>query len=244
MQRFIFSLGVALMVLLMASNWASLRAEERVVHFFQVNALTGQAGSYGTRSIHGVELAAKHLNDAGGFTDTCGNTYTIKLSVWDMANSREQAIAGLRKAADDASVLAVLGSTPSTGFAAMEPVAGQVKMPIIATGSAVPIKKWNPYAFRVTIATPVAAPYFLEVFKEKFNPQRVALLYDITQDALRAEAELIRDLASQTGCEIVAFEAFRVTTPTSAPSLPPSRGRLPSGWVSMPPTPKAARSSI
>ena len=139
MQQFIFSLGVALMASLMAGNWVPLRAEERVVHFFQINALTGQAGSYGTRSIHGAELAAKHLNDAGGFTDTCGNTYTIKLSVWDMANSREQAIAGLRKAADDTSVLAVLGSTPSTGFAAMEPVAGQVKMPIIAIGSAVPI---------------------------------------------------------------------------------------------------------
>src|SRR6266851_84449 len=207
MQRLLISLGMGLLTLLLAYGaWA----EERVLHFFQNNALTGQAGSYGTRSIHGVELAAKHINDAGGFTDTCGNKYTIKLSVWDMANSREQAIAGLRKAADDPTVLATLGSTPSTGFAAMEPVAGQVKMPIIATGSAVPIKKWNPYAFRVTIATPVAAPYFLKVFKATFNPKRVAILYDITQDALRAEADLIRDLASENGLELVAFEAFRV----------------------------------
>jgi len=230
MQQFIFSLGVALLALLMAGHCAPLRAEDRVVHFFQVNALTGQAGSYGTRSIHGVELAAKHLNDAGGFTDTCGHTYTIKLSVWDMANSREQAIAGLRKAADDASVLAVLGSTPSTGFAAMEPVAGQVKMPIIATGSAVPIKKWNPYAFRVTIATPVAAPYFLQVFKAKFNPQRVALLYDITQDALRAEAELIRDLAKKIGYEIVAFEAFRVNDTDFRAQLTTIKGTNPE-WL-------------
>jgi len=230
MQRFIRSFGVALLVLLMAGNWIPLRAEGRVVHFFQVNALTGQAGSYGTRSIHGAELAAKHLNDAGGFTDTCGNTYTIKLSVWDMANSREQAIAGLRKAADDASVLAVLGSTPSTGFAAMEPVAGQVKMPIIATGSAVPIKKWNPYAFRVTIATPVAAPYFLQVFKAKFNPQRVALLYDITQDALRAEADMIRDLARKFGYEMVAFEAFRVNDTDFRAQLTTIKGANPQ-WL-------------
>src|SRR5262245_26970531 len=117
MQRFMLSVGIVLLALLLASHHAPPRAENRVVHFYQVNALTGQAGSYGTRSIHGVELATKHLNDAGGFMDTCGNKYTIKLSVWDMANSREQAIAGLRKAADDASVLAVLGSTPSTGFA-------------------------------------------------------------------------------------------------------------------------------
>ncbi len=227
MPRLLSSLGVGLLTLLLAYGvWA----EERVVHFSQVNALTGQAGSYGTRSIHGVELGAKHINEAGGFTDTCGNKYTIKLDVWDMANSREQAIAGLRKAADDHTVLAVLGSTPSTGFAAMEPVAGQVKMPLIATGSAVPIKKWNPYAFRVTIATPVAAPHFLKVLKEKFNPKRVAVLYDITQDALRAEAELIRDLAPKIGYELVAFEAFRVNDADFRAQLTTIKGTNPE-WL-------------
>jgi len=227
MPRLLSSFGVGLLTFLLAYGvWA----EERVVHFYQVNALTGQAGSYGTRSIHGVELGAKHINEAGGFTDTCGNKYTIKLGVWDMANSREQAIAGLRKAADDRTVLAVLGSTPSTGFAAMEPVAGQVKMPLIATGSAVPIKKWNPYAFRVTIATPVAAPHFLKVFKEKFNPKRVAVLYDITQDALRAEAELIRDLAPKIGYELVAFEAFRVNDADFRAQLTTIKGTNPE-WL-------------
>jgi branched-chain amino acid transport system substrate-binding protein len=227
MQRLVGGLGMGLLTLLLAhSAWA----EERVVHFSQVNALTGQAGSYGTRSVHGVELAAKHLNEAGGFADTCGNTYTIKLSVWDMANSREQAIAGLRKAADDRTVLAVLGPTPSTGFAAMEPVAGQVKTPMIGTGAAVPIKKWNPYAFRVTIATPVAAPHLLKVFKEKFNPKRVALLYDITQDALRAEAELIRELAPKIGFALVAFEAFRVNDTDFRAQLTTIKGANPE-WL-------------
>jgi branched-chain amino acid transport system substrate-binding protein len=210
MKRWLIGPCVGLVAFMLAGSSPGMAGEERVVHFNQVNALTGQAGSYGTRSIHGAELAAKQINEAGGFTDDCGNHYTIKLSVWDMANSHEQAIAGLRKAADDRTVLAVLGSTPSTGFAAMEPVAGQVKMPVVATGSAVPIKRWNPYAFRVTIATPVAAPYFLKVFEEKFHPKRVALIYDITQDALKAEADLIRDKASQYGMELVAFEAFRV----------------------------------
>src|ERR687887_50234 len=185
MKRWRIGLCGSFMALLLAGGMPATAGEERVVHFNQ-------------------------LNEAGGFTDDCGNHYTIKLSIWDMANSHEQAIAGLRKAADDRTVLAVLGSTPSTGFAAMEPVAGQIKMPVIATGSAVPLQKWNPYAFRVTIATPVAAPYFLKAMQEKFHPKRVALIYDITQDALKAEANLIRDTASQYGFELVAFEAFRV----------------------------------
>ena len=232
MQRWLIGFAIGLLTLTLAGRCATIAAEEHVVHFFQDNALTGQAGSYGTRSVHGVELAAKHINDGGGFTDTCGNKYTIKLSVWDMANSHEQAIAGLRKAADDPTVLAVLGSTPSTGFAAMEPVAGQVKIPVIATGSAVPIKKWNPYAFRVTIATPVAAPYFLKEFKEVFHPKRVAILYDITQDALRAEAELIRELASKTGFEIVAFEAFRVNDTDFRAQLTTIKGTAPE-WLGL-----------
>jgi len=45
------------------------------------------------------------------------------------------------------------------------------------------------------------------------NPKRVAIIYDITQEVLWAEAELIRDLASKTGYETVAFEAFRVHVP-------------------------------
>jgi len=230
MRRWIIGFGIGLLTLTLAGRYATIAAEERVVHFFQDNALTGQAGTYGTRSVHGVELATKHINDAGGFTDTCGNKYTIKLSVWDMANSHEQAIAGLRKAADDPTVLAVLGSTPSTGFAAMEPVAGQVKMPVIATGSAVPIKKWNPYAFRVTIATPVAAPYFLKTFKEVFHPKRVAIIYDITQDAQRAEAELIRDLAGKFSLEIVAFEAFRANDTDFRAQLTTIKGTTPE-WL-------------
>jgi branched-chain amino acid transport system substrate-binding protein len=230
MQRWLIGFAIGLLTLTLAGRYATLAAEDRVVHFFQDNALTGQSGSYGTRSIHGVELAAKHINDGGGFTDTCGNKYTIKLSVWDMANSHEQAIAGLRKAADDPTVLAVLGSTPSTGFAAMEPVAGQVKMPVIATGSAVPIKKWNPYAFRVTIATPVAAPYFLKTFKEVFHPKRVAIIYDITQDAQRAEAELIRDLAGKFSLEIVAFEAFRANDTDFRAQLTTIKGTTPE-WL-------------
>jgi len=232
MRRWGICLSIGLLTLALAGRHAGSAAEQSVVHFFQVNALTGQAGTYGTRSIHGAELAAKHINDAGGFVDSCGNKYTIRLSVWDMANSHEQAIAGLRKAADDPTALAVIGSTPSTGFAAMEPVAGQVKMPAIATGSAVPIKRWNPYAFRVTIATPVAAPYFLKEFAKVFHPKRVAILYDITQDALRAEAELIRDLAAQTGFETVAFEAFRVNDTDFRAQLTTIKGTNPD-WLAL-----------
>ena len=115
MKQLFVTLGLGLMALVLAAYGSAAAGEAREVHFFEVNALTGQSASYGTRTVHGVELGAKHINASGGFTDSCGNTYTVKVTPHDMANSREQAIAGLRKAADDPTVLASLGSTPSTG---------------------------------------------------------------------------------------------------------------------------------
>jgi branched-chain amino acid transport system substrate-binding protein len=209
----------------------TVAGEKREVHFFQVNALTGQSASPGTHAVHGIELAAKHVNDEGGFKDNCGNNYTVKLTVHDMANAREQAIAGLRKAADDPSVLVSLGSTPSTGFVPMVPVSGQVKLAIMGTGTAAPISEWNPYAFRVTVTTKAAVPQFMATMVERFDSfKKVALIYDITQDANRAEAELIRDLAGEIGYEIVAFEAFRGGDKDFRAQLTAIRGTDP-GWV-------------
>ena len=210
---------------------AAKDGEQREAHFWEVNALTGQSASYGIRSVHGIELAAKHVNDAGGFQDDCGNTYTVRLTVHDMANNREQAISGLRKAADDPTVIVSLGSTPSTGFVPMVPVAGQVKLPIIGTGTAAPISEWNPYAFRVTVTTQAAVPPFMETMVARFdNFKRIALIYDITQDAQRAEAELVRDLADTYGYEIVSFEAFRANDKDFRSQLTTIRGQDPD-WV-------------
>ena len=38
------------------------------------------------------------VGHAGGVRDACGATYKIKLTSWDMANAREQAIADFRAA--------------------------------------------------------------------------------------------------------------------------------------------------
>jgi len=91
-------------------------SQEKVVHFSSINGQTGQSAAYGSKVIEGVDLAAKAINDAGGFADKCGTRYKLKISTGDMANSREQAVSLLRQAASDASVLAVVGPSPATGY--------------------------------------------------------------------------------------------------------------------------------
>src|SRR5882724_6786454 len=208
-----------LLVATILSMTAPAFSQDKVVHFSSINGQTGQSAAYGSKVIEGVNLAAKAINDAGGFADKCGARYKVKITTGDMANSREQAVSLLRQAAGDASVLAVVAPSPSTGYVPMVPVAGQLKIPIIATGSAAPIKEWNPWAFRLNTVSKVAVPPLMRTLKAKFDVKRVALVYDVTQDGQRGEAELIKNAAKDVGYEVVAFEAFRAGDNDFRPQL-------------------------
>ena len=75
MKRLLVVLSLGLVVLLLAACGSSATptprpapaaggpsaADAREVRIYQINASTGQSASFGTRSIAGVELAAKHL---------------------------------------------------------------------------------------------------------------------------------------------------------------------------------------
>ena len=211
MKRFVL---IALMVVA-----APAVAQDKVIHFSSINGQTGQSAAYGSKVIEGVNLAAKVVNDAGGVADRCGGRYKVKVTTGDMANSREQAVSLLRQAAGDSTVLAVVGPSPSTGYVPMVPVAGQLKIPVIATGSAAPIKEWNPWAFRLNTTSKVAAPGMMKTLKGKLDIKHVALIYDVTQDGQRGEAELIRNSAKEIGYEVVAFEAFRAGDNDFRPQL-------------------------
>jgi branched-chain amino acid transport system substrate-binding protein len=194
-------------------------AQEKVVHFSIINGQTGQSAAYGSKVIEGVNLAAKAINEAGGFTDKCGGKYKVKVTTGDMANSREQAVSLLRQAAGDSTVLAVIAPSPSTGYVPMVPVAAQLKVPIMSTGSAAPIKEWNPWAFRLNTTSKAAAPGMMKALKAKFNFKQIALIYDVTQDGQRGEAELIRNSAKEVGYDVAAFEAFRAGDNDFRPQL-------------------------
>lgn len=209
---------------------APASSQEKVVHFSSINGQTGQSAPYGSKVIEGVNLAAKTINDAGGFSDKCGTRYKLKITTGDMANSREQAVSLLRQAAGDSTVLAVIAPSPSTGYVPMVPVAGQLKIPIIATGSAAPIKEWNPWAFRINTVSKVAVPAFMRTLKAKFDVKRIALIYDVTQDGQRGEAEFIRNAAKDVGYDVVAFEAFRAGDNDFRPQLSKIKATKPD-WV-------------
>jgi branched-chain amino acid transport system substrate-binding protein len=213
-------ISVAVLVLaLVAPGWSKGPTE---LHLFSLNAFTGPSAPYGLRGAHGAAVAAKQINDAGGFTDSKGNKYTIKLTEFDVDDSKDQGIAGLRRAADDSTVLAVIGPSPSTVFFGLLPAVGQLKMPIVSF-SLSPVKPelWNPYAFRAGPTHVGGTPKLIAAATRQLKLTRIALLTDITNDFQQAEAVQWRrpELQRQYGYTLVAEQSFRANDMDYRPQL-------------------------
>src|SRR4051794_20661112 len=89
-----------------ASN--ASRRETSEVHFYVVNNVTGSGAYYGEGTKRLEHLLADRVNAAGGFKDAHGNKYTLRLTDFDPGDSREAAVAAMRKAVGDKSVLGVI----------------------------------------------------------------------------------------------------------------------------------------
>ena len=168
-----------------SSNGSAAATKE--VTFFNSEPHTGQSAVYGNGSTEEAQLAVKQINDAGGFTDNCGNHYSkINLTVWDDGDNAAQSVAGMQKAAADKTNLAVIGSVSDIGWIPDIPVAGQLKMPFIipSDGSTVAPGKWNPYAFRIQADAQTTFNVALPTLVATAHIKRVGVLYEL--DAGRA----------------------------------------------------------
>ena len=203
-----FGLSVLAGASFLAASTDTARAAE--VHFHSISELTGQSAFFGIGSTREMKLLADKVNAAGGLTDSCGNVYTVKLTLADAANSREQAVAAFQKAADDESVLGILGSPNDVSWLPLVPVAGQRKVPMIIPSDGSRVTNWNPYAFRVLgDASTWFSGSLAKFIRAEPELKKVALLFDQTQDGMAFDKSLWNDNAAGLGLEIVAEEAGR-----------------------------------
>jgi branched-chain amino acid transport system substrate-binding protein len=179
------------------------------ITFYSINALTGQSAQFGKRTDDAVHLLAKQINDSGGWKDSCGNNYTINIKTGDMANDPAQAVTLARQAASDSGALGIIGPTASNGYVPIVPVAGQLRIPVIGTGTGALVPNWNTYAYRVNVTSAVATPAMYKYLADTYHFKRIAIIYDIANDAYHNEADQIKGLASTLGFEVVAYQSFR-----------------------------------
>jgi branched-chain amino acid transport system substrate-binding protein len=195
------------------------RAQTLLIRIHSIQSLTGPSGSVGIRSRDGSIVATEELNNAGGFTDSAGQHYAYELISSDMANDPRQAVTLYRQGVADPLVIATVGPLNSVGFVPIVPIAGQLQLPVLSTGSGAPIQEWNTFAYRVNPNFSQSTVLMLKRLVELEKPKRLAVIYDQTQDQQANDALVCRSMQKELGYDLVADEAFRSGDRDFAPQI-------------------------
>lgn len=189
-----------LLALASAMLGASARAQDIVIG--AGFALSGRLASYGEDAKAGADLAVAAVNNAGGVLGR-----KIRVDYEDTGADRAKAVAVYRRFGSRPEVVAML-SLSSIEFAAQDPVANDVKLPLISVGSATPIAKFSPWSFRVSLIVNKAIGPVFESLKAKRGIKSVGIIYDAADNSSIGQMESVKAAAPALGLALKDIESF------------------------------------
>lgn len=185
-----------------------------VIKIGVIAELTGDVPAFGASCQNSVLMAAKEVNDLGGLK-VSGKFYKVQLVIEDNADRPEQSAAIAQKLITQDKVVAILGPNTSGGAIPASEIAESSKIPFITPISTNPKTTIDPvtgqpkkFAFRVcyldTFQGRVIASFVLTRLKAK----RAAVLFDVTSEVLKGQAEYFKKSFEEQGGSVVAFETY------------------------------------
>jgi len=181
----IFILVTGLILIILVSN--PLWAQPGKLKVGLLAPLTGPNPDWGKKQVIGLEMALEKVNRRGGIGGA-----PLEAVIYDTGGSGEQALSNYRKLAGEEGVLVVIGPLFSDAFVGVSPATNEMKVAVIATGSATPglsdLEK-RPYAFRMTVPTDKKEGLSAKVWVSAHGIKKVVILYDIESTVTSNTAE-------------------------------------------------------
>lgn len=150
--------------------------------------MTGMFADQGRLQKIAVEVAQEEINASGGI-----GGLPLETIIYDTHAKPEEAINLVRKSAVADKVLAIAGPFSSTECEMAFPVANSFKIPIISASSAKPgvAAKNRPWAFRVSLASDKSLVPTVKKWKEMYNINTAAVIYDTSEALMKAEGTIV-----------------------------------------------------
>jgi branched-chain amino acid transport system substrate-binding protein len=164
--------------------------------------LSGAAAAYGEDGRTGADIAVAEVNTKGGVLGR-----KLRIDYDDTGMERARAVAIYRKYAARPDVVAML-SISSVELVALDPLANEVKLPLISIGSAATFAKFSPYTFRLQVIVGKAMPTVLSRVKAAKGLKSVSVLYDVKNNFTVSEMEAVKASAQGAGLELKGIESF------------------------------------
>ncbi|MGH6631562.1 MAG: ABC transporter substrate-binding protein, partial [Burkholderiales bacterium] len=158
------------------------------------------AAQYGTYLRNAVELAAKHINDAGA-----AGSYTIEVVPQDDQMDPKQAATVAQRLVSEGDILAVVGHFSSTTSLAAQPIYERAGIPMISPSSTSPDLANKSNFYRTAVTDDVVSTQLADYAVGKKGFKRIAILYQ-TGTSTIAQGEIFAKHAKELGAEIVLME--------------------------------------
>ncbi|MCL2811538.1 MAG: ABC transporter substrate-binding protein [Clostridia bacterium] len=165
--------------------------------------LTGPVAQYGIAVQEGVDLYIELLNARGGI-----NGSLVEMVWEDERGDVTEAVNAFNKLVEQDKVVAIIGSVTSGPSLAVGDQAVEIGIPIItASSTAFDVTYNKPNYFRTCFLDPFQASTMANFARDEFGAQKVAVIYDNSNDYSLGLAESFRAQAEANGQDVVAYEA-------------------------------------
>ncbi len=206
----VLAVGIAV-GMIMSSAWAG---KDPVIRIGLIAELTGDIPAVGASCKTAAEQAVEEVNKAGGL-EVGGKKYKIDLVVQDNGSKADQAALCAQKLIAQERVLAIVGPNASLGAVPASSIAESSKTVLITPWSTNPkttldarTGKSKQYVFRACYTDPFEGRILARFVRDTLKFDTVAVLYDVASEAPKSQAELFRQIFTQAGGRVVAFETY------------------------------------
>ena len=176
---------------------------EKVLFIGGTGPLTGDYATYGTSVKQGAELAGEEINAKGGFADG----WTVKVRVEDDQADGAQAVQAYATLFDDGMDVTMGGTTSGACIAITEEAVKDNMLLLTPSGSQLECTQYD-NCFRVCFEDSAQGLYAANFIKDNAVAEKVAIIYDKSNDYSNGLRSSFVATAEENGLEIVADEAF------------------------------------
>ena len=176
---------------------------EKVLFIGGTGPLTGDYATYGTSVKQGAELAAEEINAKGGFADG----WTALVRVEDDQADGAQAVQAYATMFDDGMDVTMGGTTSGACIAITEEAVKDNMLLLTPSGSQLECTQYD-NCFRVCFEDSAQGLYAANFIKDNAVAEKVAIIYDKSNDYSNGLRKSFVETAAENGLEIVADEAF------------------------------------
>jgi len=194
----------AVLVMAVVLFGCAKKAEQNEILIGAYLSLTGTTATFGTSTLHGIEMAVDEANAAGGVLGK-----KIHLLTEDTQSKPEEAALAATKLITRDKVRALLGEIASSRSLAAAPIAQQNKIPMVTPGSTNPeVTKKGDYIFRVCYIDPFQGEVMAKFAYESLGARKVAMIKDVKNDYSIGLAQFFTETFTKLGGKVVGEQAY------------------------------------